>query len=397
MELKERLFKYIKDRRNKVINGGINSIPSPFKRFSNDFIGSEQGVYTVVTSGTKVGKTNLTSFLFLYNNLLYAYYNPTKVRVKFFYYPLEETPEDILLRFTSYLLFKLFGIRCSTTDLKSSKEGKPLDEHILEKLEDMELNALLDFFEENVVFSTSQNPTGIYLETKKYAEDHGKSYFKDIVITNEKGDDIKVQKFDYYEPDDPDEYKFIIVDHAALIAPERGMTNKQSIDKLSEYFVLLRNRYKFSPILILQQAFAGESLENFKLDKLRPTVANFGDSRYPGRDCSLALGLFSPYRHDLKSYLNYDISIFKDNIRFLEVLINRNGQSGGLCPLFFDGTCCFYDELPLPSDERGIQKVYTYLKKIRGENVRHNIINIIINSIRKYDNFTKRKKCGSRL
>lgn len=53
MKLKERVLNYIKDRRAKVLNGGINSIPSPFVRFSEDFLGIEQAKYYVITSFTK--------------------------------------------------------------------------------------------------------------------------------------------------------------------------------------------------------------------------------------------------------------------------------------------------------------------------------------------------------
>ena len=53
MNLREEALNYIKKRRQRLIDGGINSIPSPFKRFSNDFIGWEQGTYYLITSFTK--------------------------------------------------------------------------------------------------------------------------------------------------------------------------------------------------------------------------------------------------------------------------------------------------------------------------------------------------------
>ena len=44
-----RVLKCLEEKRKKVINGGINSIPSPFIRFSEDFLGIEQGKYYVIT------------------------------------------------------------------------------------------------------------------------------------------------------------------------------------------------------------------------------------------------------------------------------------------------------------------------------------------------------------
>ena len=42
------------------------------------------------------------------------------------------------------------------------------------------------------------------------------------------------------------------------------------------------------------------------------------------------------------------------------------GEMGGLCPLFFDGAVCQFNELPRPDDGEGMKKVYEYLKRIRG-------------------------------
>lgn len=43
----------IKNRRERLLNNQLNRIPSPFKRFSDDFIGIEQECYTTITSFTK--------------------------------------------------------------------------------------------------------------------------------------------------------------------------------------------------------------------------------------------------------------------------------------------------------------------------------------------------------
>ena len=52
-ELFERTQQSLIKRRDNLLNGNINSIPSPFKRFKNDFVGLEQGCYTCITSFTK--------------------------------------------------------------------------------------------------------------------------------------------------------------------------------------------------------------------------------------------------------------------------------------------------------------------------------------------------------
>lgn len=79
---------------------------------------------------------------------------------------------------------------------------------------------------------------------------------------------------------------------------------------------------------------------------------------------NIVLGLFSPFKFGLREYEGYDITKFKDHIRFLEVCVNRDGEMGGICPLFFDGAICQFEELPRVENKTELQKVYNYIDKI---------------------------------
>lgn len=369
MSLKDRVLGNLKRRKEKLLNGGINSIPSPFVRFSDDFIGVEQGKYYVVTSTTKGAKTQFASFVFVFQTILYAYHHPEQLRIKIFYYPLEETPDDIMTRFMSFLLYNLSGgkIRIAPIDLLSTKNDRPVDDSILELLNTGEYAQIIDFFEEHVIFSASTNPTGVFVECKEYAEGHGKVYTKKQKIKDEfTGETREIDAFDHYEQDDPDEYRIIFFDHVSLTSTEKGViTLKQGIDKLSENLVKLRNRYRYTPVVIQQQAFAGESLDAFKENKLRPTIANLADSKYPSRDANVVLGLFSPFKYELPEYQRYDITKLKDNVRFLEVLVNRGGSPGGLVALYFDGAVNYFNELPRPEEKEALKQIYDFLVESR--------------------------------
>ena len=67
--LQDRVKEDLIKRRQKILDGGINSIPSPFVRFRTDFLGIEQGKYYVITASTKAAKTQFTSYTFLYTPL----------------------------------------------------------------------------------------------------------------------------------------------------------------------------------------------------------------------------------------------------------------------------------------------------------------------------------------
>lgn len=53
MKLKDRVLLNLKERRERLLSGKINSIPSPLLRFKDDFVGVEQGRYYLVTAATK--------------------------------------------------------------------------------------------------------------------------------------------------------------------------------------------------------------------------------------------------------------------------------------------------------------------------------------------------------
>lgn len=348
-------------RRQNVLSGKVNCIPSPFIRFNEDFVGIEHGKNIIVTANTKIGKTQLTNFIFVYHALFYAYEHPDQIRLKIMYFPLEETEENITLRFISHLLYKYSDekLRIGTKDLKSTRADKPLDENILELLKQDPYKSIMDFYYNVVEFRTERNPTGINKAVESFCLEHGKVFKKQIAVLNKpvtptstwQSPSVETMNvFDHYVPDDPDLYFIPIVDHMGLLNSESGLSLKGTMDLMSAYFVKLRNRYNITTVEVVQQAADVESTENFKMKKLRPTANGLGDSKTISRDCDLMLGLFSPFRHEIPNYLGYDITKLRNHVRFMEVIINREGEQNGICPLYFDGLTNTFDELPLPTD-----------------------------------------------
>ena len=187
MGLIEETLQYLHERRQNLIDGKVNCIPSPFTKFRQDFVGIEQETYYCVTANQKAAKSQFTSFMFLYVPILYAYKNPDKVRVKVFYAPLEESQRKVTLRFMRYLLYVHSGFRLRVThqELTSTLEGHPISEEILQLLESEEYQSILRFFEDRVEFITDKNPTGVYKRVVKYACEHGERLKQAITITDQ--------------------------------------------------------------------------------------------------------------------------------------------------------------------------------------------------------------------
>ena len=96
---------------------------------------------------------------------------------------------------------------------------------------------------------------------------------------------------------------------------------------------------------------------------------------------NIVLGLFSPFRFGLTEYFDYDITKLKDHIRFLEVIVNRDGEMGGLLPLWFDGAVCDFKELPKPNDTQNMANVYAECRRLEQQksNGTSTVLLLIIN------------------
>lgn len=360
----------LEERRNKVLEGGINCIPLPFKRFSAELPGIEQEQYVVLTAGTKCGKTQLGSFIYLYSVLDYAFEHPDQCTVHIIYFALEESEKRIKQRYISHLLYRLYGIRISPSDLRSTSKDFPVPEEIIEKIKSSEMMERLKFFDDCIQFETEDtNPTGILRVCEEYAKSVGeyKSYKRKS--RGKTGQEVEV--FQSYTPKDKNHYKIVFIDHVGLVDLERGMTLKQSMDKVSEYAVkYLRNRYLYTVVVIQQQAMESEGLDAIKQKRMVPAVATLGDTKYTARDANIVLGLFDPSFFGLTSYLGYKINDsdntgLKGHGRFLQIIRGRDGEQGSTCPLFFDGATCNFEELPRPDDVNAVSKYYVKAQNMR--------------------------------
>lgn len=201
---------------------------------------------------------------------------------------------------------------------------------------------------------------------RDYALSHGHLNFKEVdVVDSLNGKVSKMEVVDSdnpYTPDDPEEYRIVIVDNASNLALESGMKKMENIDKLAKYGITLRNQLKYIFVLIQHQAQAQEGIENQKLNKIKPSSDGLADCKTTTRDANFVLGLYSPYKYGLREYEGYDITKFGNHIRFMEVIEDRDyGANNNICPLYFDGATSFFSELPRADDKVGIEKVYKFM------------------------------------
>jgi len=347
MSIFERVYADIE--KNKLLreNGLYTCIPwVDLPKFSTVIPGIEKERYTIVTASSKVGKTQIADFMYMYQPYKFISQNESNIKIKILYFSLEISKSAKLLSIISNRLFTDYGIVIDSQNLESKFQSYILTDEVLGKVK--EIKEKIEVFEDTVtIIDTIRNPFGIYKYCRDWFEKNGTIHYKTIMIGNE---EHKIM--DFYEPTDPDLYTIIIIDNYNLLTPEKGGTLKDAMEKFSsDYALTLRDKFKAHIVAIQQQAAAKENLEFTKgggliEQKLRPSPDGLGDSKLTGRDVNYLIGLFAPYRHEIKSWSGYDLTKLKDNHRELSISLNRQGSGFKNVNLFFNGAVNHFYELP---------------------------------------------------
>lgn len=325
----------IEENKKRRESGEDVVIPFPFRRFNNYIPGIEPESLITFTASSKVGKTQGADYMFMYSPFEYWKRKGGKVKLKIYYFSLELSKEAKVRQAIAHFLFRIYEDRYSTKRIESKFDI--LGDDILEKIRLLKSKVFYDF-EKVVTFITHlRTPTAIYNYLKAEAVKNGKI--------------------------ESDEFRIVIVDHISLLTPEPHHGNLHAAlgQYSSEYCLDLRDSYRYTIVNIQQQAAAQEGIENFKLDKLQPSLNGGADNKIIMRDSNLVLGLFDPNRYKFKKYLNYDVETLQDKFRELIVIANREGECVST-PLYFDGAVNYFEELPY-SNSTEINSVYKAVRE----------------------------------
>ena len=254
----QRSLAALADRKHRADTGSINCIKLPFARFRRYWPGLEKERYIIVTANQKVGKSKVSDYLFVYDPFFYQLMHPDKLKIKILYFTLEMSKEEKMYEFYCHLLYMLDDIRIDPLRLKSTDVENPCPQEVLDLLDTERYQKYITNFEKSVVFIDDvRNPTGINKYCWAYAEDpvNGRLHTKEVVNVNKLTGASEVRNIpDYYEATDDDEVRIIILDNFANLTSEKGMNKMETIDKMSKYFITLRDILKYSIIGIQHQA-----------------------------------------------------------------------------------------------------------------------------------------------
>lgn len=375
----------IKDiEKNKKIKdaGGFNAIPwLRLPKFSKVTPGIMQDTYYLVTANSKVGKSQITDFLFVLEPYNFLKKHPdSNIDINIDFFLLEMSSKEKILKYISHFLFIDSGIRISPTELLSKFTEKTVSDEIFQRTQSKDLADKFEDFESKIHFHDSiKNPYGIYKKCKEYAEKNG--FWIDTTGHRVEWEEFKKKNTEvhkhlaFYKPNNPYIYKINLVDHTSLLSPEKGQTLHHTMgDWSSNRALSLKNKYGHVMVDVQQQSSDSEKQQfTFKgqsvIEKVKPSLDGLGDNKTTQRNVDVVFGLFFPTRYNISEYPQFGDS-FKlnqmgDAYRELSILANRSGGGLHAVDLYFDGAVEYFKELPAPgtltpSDYRNI-----YNRKIK--------------------------------
>ncbi len=364
---------------------GMNEgLKNCFDRFNQYLYGTQKRTYYAVGGLPGSGKSAFTD-----DNFVLSPYFELKDKglstkhLHWHYYSFEMDYIAKRARWTSYRLYHKFGILCDSNFIlgKGIKKGAKVGSQHIAWYPDLdikieEVNQEIDELFEHITFvDDAMNPTGIFTEVMAYAEAHGTfryenyNIIKDYTKPNEK---TVGKRIIGYELNNPEDINIIIADHMALARRERNYSQKENIDKLSEYFIFLRNKCNYIPIAVVQfnKALTGIERIKFKKELLLPTLEDFKDTGNIGQDCNTAFGMFNPFKMDFEDHLGYPIlprgrggvrDAFEDRFRSINIMKNRDGEEWRHMGMFYLGGLGMMRELPMPNlFDSGLAQVSSY-------------------------------------
>ena len=364
----------------KVLEGKLVGLPwyHTFPRLGNYIPVIPFGTQIMFTANSGVGKSNswLGMILFTHYKLKKILLNNT-YKVKFVITLLEDTKEMLINRLFCMILYDKYRIRIDVLALNSMRK-QVIPKEVKDKLDDIELE-IINILEDCEISDSIFNPYGIYKWARNLSIQLGTHHYKEVDFTNESNETVKEKVYSHYQANDPDMQVIMIVDNLNNLTREKEggilLQERETINKWTRQYGRLQitKHWNWTLINILQQSSESEKPQyNYKgelvIDKCKPSLDGLGGSKECQRDHQLIFGLFAPARYGIEQYPEvegYNIRVLGDAFRSIILLKSNISECNKEIPLYFDGACSRFDEMPLPN-----QMNPTIYKAIKERNIK---------------------------
>lgn len=286
----------------KGLEGKNNGIPfgPGLENLTLDISGLQRKRMIAVAGAEKSGKTTFADYATVIQPYLYSLENNIDIAWIYYSYEIDRVSKEF--DFCCYFLHHEFNISEVTLPENITRDGQntitisstylkgqllddnmeliKVDPNIVNKVKIVYDKWIVPLFgsytmegvlvkKGKITFKDrADNPTGIYKDILAYARSEGK------IIEDNIGRHVS------YVPNNPEQYRIVVLDHIRKLIPERGFQLKQTIDKMGEYMVILRNllQYTFVPIIHMNRNLGSiDKMSAFK-DRIYPTSDDAKDS-----------------------------------------------------------------------------------------------------------------------
>lgn len=326
----------------KGIKGENKGIPTGFPILDSHINGIQKSLYSIVGGNSGTGKTSFVDLAYVLNPYKWITENKgkTDVKIKWIYNSMERNTKYKLAKWVCLKIFQdhkvildvptMLGWQGKKFEIDS--EFKKLIFKTGEYFDEMFNSGVID------IIDGSQNPTGI------------RNYLIDFAKKN--GEIHQINEFTKrYIPNDPNLYVIVINDHVGKLSGERGFTEKEILDKHSQYMGDTRDRYGFTIVDISQFNRSIGSTDRMKTKSVSPEPDDFKGSSDLYENADVALGLFNPFKLKINDFLDYDIPRFvsksgENRFRSVSIIKNSYGADDIIIGMNFLGENGNFREIP---------------------------------------------------
>lgn len=352
-------FSRFKANVERGMEGANEGLPIDMPALENFVPNLQRKHYYLVGGNTGSGKTTfmmdklcLTPLEHVANLQATPQLNTNNIDVAGLFYSLEVDETSIIAKAVSRKIYKDYG-RALPVNYILSRGKNRISQEDYDLV--MMYSDYWDFISEKIKFTdVPKTAEEIKNDIHKLAITHGK------LMTSEDG------QFSHYEPNNPNMYLPVWIDHLALLELSKQHNGKilQAMEELSHVLIRARNTYHITAVVIQQLNMDVFDPTRVKIGRLAPTLADFGDSKKISRDAEVVMALHNPMMFSQQAYAGYNIDILRDNFRSVEVLKNRYGECNKKVGCFFNGAAGLMKELPNPTGPE-IKEVYRRLLELR--------------------------------
>lgn len=339
---------------NKGLDNGLTSV-------NNYVYGTHRARYYLIGAESGAGKTTLADFMYVLS--AWASAKQRGVNIKIFYCSFEISRLLKEARWCSYYISLRYNVELPSDYILGSINGVYLtDDHMAMVQEAYRM--VTEIMKDVIFLEDAVHPTAIFegIITTHFERNGTLERTPVTAEDRKKGRKGYVKSYTAFNADD---VTLLVVDHMALIGSELGLDLKGNMDKLSRYFVILRNMFNCTIIAIQQfsadllaakRERSNNSSGNKQASMIAPQRLDFGDSKTTYRDADVVFGMVKPSEFEIAQYQGYDLSAPKDGglggyFLILYLMKNRYGPSDKKFALFINYVAGICYDLPQEFDK----------------------------------------------